>query len=352
MSPVRIKRRYIILVVGVGLIILFAVTQFRCYESSDDTNYDILKFERELIARNFLIELLNDIDTKDDSYNSDVIELIDRVTQWNVNHDIMRQIIFVGGVPRSGTTLMRVLLDAHKNISCGQETRIIPRILKMISQWNKSSKEVQRLDEASLDENAINRVMGVMFMQIFREQSEGTPEHFCNKDPFNLAHIHDLENIFPNAKFILMIRDGRAVTHSITTRGVTISGVDIRSEEKVLGFWNSACENMIRECSYINHKYAHPHCLEVFYEKLISDTERELKRVFTFLDITWDNRILHHEQLVDNGGIKLSKLEPSSKQVSKAIYNESLYKWRSELSPRFLVKAHESAPLLARLGYT
>jgi len=32
-------------------------------------------------------------------------------------------IIFIGGVPRSGTTLMRAMLDAHPDVRCGEETR-------------------------------------------------------------------------------------------------------------------------------------------------------------------------------------------------------------------------------------
>ena len=39
--------------------------------------------------------------------------------------------IFIGGHPRSGTTLLRAMLDAHKMIRCGEETRIIPRILEV-----------------------------------------------------------------------------------------------------------------------------------------------------------------------------------------------------------------------------
>ena len=42
----------------------------------------------------------------------------------------------------------------------------------------------------------------------------------CNKDPFTLRAATYLHKIFPKAKFILMIRDGRAVVHSIITRKV------------------------------------------------------------------------------------------------------------------------------------
>jgi hypothetical protein len=38
-----------------------------------------------------------------------------------------------GGHPRSGTTLMRAMLDAHTAVRCGEETRIVPRIVQMRS---------------------------------------------------------------------------------------------------------------------------------------------------------------------------------------------------------------------------
>ena len=41
--------------------------------------------------------------------------------------------IFIGGHPRSGTTLVRAMLDAHQKVRCGEETRIIPRILQVKS---------------------------------------------------------------------------------------------------------------------------------------------------------------------------------------------------------------------------
>ena len=346
MSPLRLKRRYSVIGLVVGVFLFLVCTNVLLRKPNNTLDKKHVKLTEHII-----IELLNKIE-QEQPYDNKIVELVENVSRWKMEHDMRRQIIFVGGVPRSGTTLMRVLLDAHREISCGQETRIIPRILRMYSAWSKSEREAQRLSEASLDQSALNRVMAVMLMQIFREQSEGRPEYYCNKDPFNLAHVHDLEKIFPNAKYILMVRDGRAVTHSITTRGVTIFGLDIKDKDKVLGFWNNVCENMINQCTQINRKYTELHCLQVFYDNLILDTESELKRVFEFLRIGWDSRILHHEQIVDNGEIKLSKLEPSTNQVSQAIYNESLYKWKSELPSEFLEKAHETAPLLTRLGYT
>ena len=47
-------------------------------------------------------------------------------------YDRNSPIIFIGGVPRSGTTLMRAMLDAHDEVRCGEETRVVPRILQVI----------------------------------------------------------------------------------------------------------------------------------------------------------------------------------------------------------------------------
>ena len=56
-------------------------------------------------------------------------------------------LIWIGGVPRSGTALVRAMLDAHYDVRCGEETRVIPRILGMDagmrnhrSKWPDSKK--------------------------------------------------------------------------------------------------------------------------------------------------------------------------------------------------------------------
>ncbi len=64
-----------------------------------------------------------------------------------VNYNISsgtQPFIFVGGMPRSGTTLMRAILDSHPSVRCGEETRLIPKILSLRSGWKASSVEWNR----------------------------------------------------------------------------------------------------------------------------------------------------------------------------------------------------------------
>jgi protein-tyrosine sulfotransferase len=131
------------------------------------------------------------------------------------------------------------MMDAHPEVRCGEETRLVPRILGMRANWYRSTKEKQRLDEAGVTKDVVDQAMQQFIMEIIVRH--GTPnKYLCNKDPFTLKSQEYLKELFPNSKFILMIRDGRATSHSIIERKVTISGFDITSYRDVLTKWNRA----------------------------------------------------------------------------------------------------------------
>ena len=124
-------------------------------------------------------------------------------------------------MPRSGTTLLRVLLDAHPDIRCGEETRVIPRLLSYRQSWMKAPFESKRLEEAGITAEVLDSAIGSFILEIIVRHGKPS-SRLCNKDPFTLRSAVYLEYLFPNAKFIFMIRDGRAVVHSIISRQVLL----------------------------------------------------------------------------------------------------------------------------------
>lgn len=161
-------------------------------------------------------------------------------------------LIFIGGFPRSGTTLMRVMLDAHKHVRCGEETRVIPRLLTMRATWSRSVKERIRLDEAGVTDQVLDSAVRAFLLEVSCSCHRLTPPpllhartpfpalgcvchvfqviighgepapRLCNKDPFALKSLSYLSHIFPKAKFVLMLRDGRATVHSMISRKVGV----------------------------------------------------------------------------------------------------------------------------------
>ena len=116
-------------------------------------------------------------------------------------------LIWVGGVPRSGTTLARAMLDAHPDIRCGEETRVIPRILGMHKAMMASPKEASRLSEAKITNKVLNDALGAYVLNVNAKHGSEAPR-LCNKDPFTFRSMNKILEIFPNSKFLLMVWDG------------------------------------------------------------------------------------------------------------------------------------------------
>lgn len=115
-------------------------------------------------------------------------------------------LVFIGGVPRSGTTLMRAMLDAHPEVRCGQETRVIPRILQLRSHWMKSEKESMRLEEAGIHKEVLNSAIAQFCLEIIAKHGDPAPR-LCNKDPLTLKMGSYVIELFPNVSFIPNIHE-------------------------------------------------------------------------------------------------------------------------------------------------
>jgi len=91
-------------------------------------------------------------------------------------------------------------------------------------------------------------------------------QRYLFQDPFTLKSSQYLHELFPNSKFIFMIRDGRATAHSIVSRKITITGFDISSYRDTLEKWNAAIQIMNDQCNEVGIQS----CMKVQYEQLVS----------------------------------------------------------------------------------
>ncbi|KAH8421362.1 hypothetical protein KR009_002933 [Drosophila setifemur] len=256
-------------------------------------------------------------------------------------------LIFIGGVPRSGTTLMRAMLDAHPDVRCGQETRVIPRILQLRSHWLKSEKESLRLQEAGITKEVMNSAIAQFCLEIIAKHGEPAPR-LCNKDPLTLKMGSYVIELFPNAKFLFMVRDGRATVHSIISRKVTITGFDLSSYRQCMQKWNHAIEVMHEQCRDIGKD----RCMMVYYEQLVLHPEEWMRKILKFLDVPWNDAVLHHEEFINKpNGVPLSKVERSSDQVIKPVNLEALSKWVGQIPGDVVRDMADIAPMLSVLGY-
>ncbi|XP_045514303.1 protein-tyrosine sulfotransferase [Pieris brassicae] len=256
-------------------------------------------------------------------------------------------LIFIGGVPRSGTTLMRAMLDAHPDVRCGQETRVVPRILQMRQHWVKSQRESVRLEQAGVSKAVLDNAIAAFCLEVIVGHGDPAPR-LCNKDPLVLKMGTYVLELFPNAKFVFMVRDGRATVHSIITRKVTITGFDLTSYRQCLTKWNHAVELMYQQCKSLGPA----RCLLVRYEALVLAPETTLRAVLTFLELPWSEAVLHHERYINRpGGVALSNVERSSDQVVRPVNLDALDKWVGALPPDVRADMADLAPMLSVLGY-
>lgn len=120
------------------------------------------------------------------------------VRHWNQTRYSYNQhtpVVFVGGFPRSGTTLMRAMLDAHPDIRCGEETRVIPRMLALRQTWGRHSIEGRELEDEGMSQETLDAATTAFILQIIARHGEPAPL-LCNKDPFTLKSAVYLSHIF------------------------------------------------------------------------------------------------------------------------------------------------------------
>ena len=152
-----------------------------------------------------------------------------------------------------------------------------------------------------ISESMLDSAVRAFVYEILIQHSQSA-DILCDKDPFVLKYATYTSTIFPGSKFILLIRDARAVVHSVMTRKVTITGFSPTDHRQNFKLWNKGIETMYDQCQQVGPKQ----CLLIYYEQLVLQPKKTIETILEFLNIPWDDNVLHHEELIGKK-ISLSK---------------------------------------------
>jgi len=279
---------------------------------------------------------------------------------------------FIVGATRSGTTLLRLMLDSHPQMAIPSETHFIPDLIKA---YRLESASPERLAEAITSHRRwgdfhldaaelVKRLQAIdpinpgdairAFFHLYAER-EGK-QRWGDKTPGYVREMHRIESVLPEARFVHLIRDGRDVALSVMSMNwgpSTVPEAAFRWKKRVL----RAREQVPRIGHYI----------EVKYEDLVTDTEPTLRRVCEFVDLPYDEAMLrYHERAEERLQEKARDLdrgpdkEPqpaaarmkSHELATEPPDPERVGRWRTEMSPEDRAVFEELAgDLLADLGY-
>ena len=279
---------------------------------------------------------------------------------------------FVVGMNRSGTTLLRMMLDAHPDLTIPPETHFVPDLIKAAREDDatpESALEAMKSarewgDFGFSDEEMLGRLRALpeikpgpavrTFYAAYTEE-QGKPR-WGEKTPTYVQKMKLIQRAIPEARFVHVIRDGRDVALSVldrTVRELTAGDVARRWQKKI----TKAREDSPNLDHYI----------EIRYEDLILETEPTLRKVCEFIELPWDDSLLtYHERSADRlkemaralpaeGRAKELTVErrmATHEMTTKPPSADRVARWRTQMAPEQREEFEAIAgELLEQLGY-
>ena len=233
--------------------------------------------------------------------------------------------IFILGAPRSGTTFLASLLEHTKYYKPFESQFIIKyagkleqygdlnnfsnfcRLLKdimterAVMQWNLDIDEHALFEEFNGDVTYVNLVNKLCLLH----NPKGNNQYWGDKTPHYLRELETLYKLFPDAKYIYIVRDGRDVALSVLKKEWGPNNIFTCAE-----YWRE----LNKERPALGKMKEEGKLIQLRYEDLLDNTEQEISKIYEFLGEECTT-----EQI---------------QQLAKTSMESNYYKWKSKLSER------------------
>jgi hypothetical protein len=205
--------------------------------------------------------------------------------------------VFIVALPRSGTSWLQGMLGFLPEIATVRETHLVDNYLRhLITSWNNEQKTLAPDGlKAILSEAEFYDSLRAFSDRILNKFLDFKPnaEIILEKTPDNLNFVPLLHRLYPQAYFIHVLRDPRAVVASnLALKQEAWGWIGAEQNQVNLALkWNQGIENRDRAQSLLQERF-----LEVRYENLHRDRGGELVRIASFLGLNYSQEQL--EELI------------------------------------------------------
>jgi hypothetical protein len=252
---------------------------------------------------------------------------------------MMPRPIFIVGSMRSGSTLFRLVLDAHPHIAIPEETGFMAAVAatKQIPNWVHGRGWYERLGWSGEE---IDARLREFYAGMFERYAQGQgKQRWGEKTPFHSRHIPAMAAVFPDAVFVAIVRHPAAVVHSLV-------GKFHYTTADAAAYWDSTNKEILRAgLDLADDQFA-----LLRYEDLVERPEETLRQLVDFLGEPWSADLLRHNDVQAARGTP--RVSAGKTSTREAISTDSAHGWVSALPPADLELIAGRAGALSRfLGY-
>ena len=253
------------------------------------------------------LKIANDILKKETKYNfsqeekriKNFINFYKKIKKIKITGD-HRGLIFIVGMPRSGSSLIEQILTSHKKVFGGGEIPYIQQIANSI------------INEEKIDASVIINYKN-HYLELIEELNNSSPI-FTDKELLNFINIGLILKLFPNAKIINCMRDPIDNCWSIYKNYFPIKTKFVNNFKDIANFYKLYLNTMkFWQKEFPNNIF------NLQFETLLENPKDQVKKILNFCDLEWDENVMNHHK--NSRIIRTLSFDQANKPISKKFSN-------------------------------
>lgn len=243
------------------------------------------------------------------------------------------KIFFIGGAPRSGTTLVQRIVASHSSVFGGPEFDLIPSLMRLRNTFH-ASIDAGRIS-SYLNHDDVDELFRCFVASVFNKSMQANcgKKYLSEKTPANVEVFDEIAETFPQAQLIFVVRDPRAIVASMLEVGERFRKEgrhpanftkNVRLATRYINkLWNAAAQVIGKENVHV-----------VFYEDVVLNPNVIIPDFANKLGLVFEEGMIQIEkQHTITAEFKNAEhLWYSKERLQSAIDITSLEKWKDKLS--------------------